>query len=85
MDQLSEGSDDDVLSNLGLEGSPQFGDAFGVISTSQAKERRPLSDSDEEVEGNAAIAPKPPRSPFEDPDEDSSEEEMVEMRPRRTS
>lgn len=26
MDELSEGSDDDVLSNLGVEGSPQFGD-----------------------------------------------------------
>lgn len=59
-------------------------------STSEAKERRPLSDSDEEVEGSARFSPesvpRPPRSPFEDPEEDSSEEdELVEMRPRRTS
>lgn len=85
MDELSEGSDDDVLSNLGVEGSPHFGDD-GVRRTSEAKERRPLSDSDEEIEGNAAIAPKPPRSPFADPDDGSSEEdELVEIRPRRTS
>lgn len=79
MGELSDGSDDDVLSNLGLEGSPR---PSGVRRTSEAKERRPLSDSDEEVEREA---PKPPRSPFDDPDEESSEEEMVEIPPRRTS
>lgn len=83
MGELSEGSEDDVLSNLGVEGSPQFGDD-GVRRTSEAKERRPLSDSDEENESLASSAPKPPRSPFDDPD-DSSEDEMVEMRSRRTS
>lgn len=86
MGQLSEGSDDDVLSNLGVEGSPQFGDDE-VRSTSQAKQRRPLSDSDEEGEGSAAaVAPKTPGSPFPDPDDDDSEEdELVEIRPRKTS
>lgn len=83
--ELSEGSEDDVLSHLGVEGSsPSFGgEELGIVrTTSEAKERRPLSDSDEEGELDA---PKPPRSPFDDPDEDSSEEELVEMRPRRTS
>lgn len=89
MGELSEGSEDDVLSHLGLEGSsPGFGgEELGAMrTTSEAKERRPLSDSDEDGEGAGRVeAPRPPRSPFADPDEDSSEEELVEMRPRRTS
>lgn len=84
MHELSGGSDDDVLSNLGVEGSPQFGDETGLMTTSQARERRPLSDSDEEVEGTID-APKPPRSPFEDANDSSEEDELVEIRPRRTS
>lgn len=83
MGELSEGSDDDVLSNLGVEGSPRSpGFREDGLRTTQAKQRAPLSDSDEEVE---SAPPKPSRSPFADPDDDSSEDELVEIRPRRTS
>ena len=76
--ELSEGSDDDVLSHLGVEGSPQ-----PVRMAREAEVRRPLSDSDEEVQGEGAGIRRE-RSPFDDP-EDSDEEESLEMRPRRTS
>ena len=69
-------------------------------STTEAKQRLPLSDEDEEADDSGDLSVAMDRSlvlgheeskgPFADPDEieeedDSSEEEMVEIRPRRKS
>ncbi|KAI6874502.1 SAPS-domain-containing protein [Hortaea werneckii] len=57
-------------------------------STTEAKERQPLSDEDEDVaaaEQMEQLRINETRGSFTYPDDDSSDDDMVEIRPRRTS
>ncbi|KAI6794448.1 hypothetical protein KC332_g16967 [Hortaea werneckii] len=82
----------------GTAEGPQGQDSSGVgrrnsqkdrrPSTTEAKERQPLSDEDEDVaaaEQMEQLRINETRGSFTYPDDDSSDDDMVEIRPRRTS